>query len=135
MRGYGERNRAELLEDRVIQLRVMARRLWAALKARTGWEAEALFGHGEELRAADKAFDAAETIWERHHVTITPCRTILDPGGRTGMADAWPTQHEMYFGLWPDGSTRNVTRKQLLMMAGMDEDEEPAAPAGQEMPW
>lgn len=122
MRERADRSRAAALEDEVIRLRVLARRLWHALHARTGLEAEALFD-GEDLRIANRALDAALTVWDRQRITIVPIRTILDPGGALAASHSWPTQGEGYLGRWPDGSTRNLTRAQLLMMAGFDPDE------------
>lgn len=122
MRGVRERSEVERLDDQVIRLRIMARRLWNALRARSGLEAEALF-NDEELRVADIAFDAAETVWESQRISVVPCRTALDPAGAMSPLNGWPTQREMYLGRWPDGSTRNLTREQLLMMAGMDTSE------------
>ena len=119
MRGRGERTRVEELEDQLIMTRVMARRLWNALRARTGLEAEAIFT-AESMRIADPVFDAAETVWERQRIHIQPCRTVLDPGGQAGMSDAWPVQGDMYLATWPDGNTRNLTRDQVLMMGGVD---------------
>lgn len=121
MRGRAEQSRCEELENRLIRTQVMARRLWNSLRARTGLEATALFD-GDELRAADPAFDAAETIWDRERILIAPCRTVLDPGGAASPYVGWPTQGEMYVGTWPDGSTRNLTRAQVLMMGGQDPD-------------
>ena len=119
MRGQGDRTPREELENQLTLAKIMARRLWNALRARTGLEAETLFDR-DGLRIADPAFDAAEIVWERQRILVVPCRTALDPGGSDSMANAWPTQGEMYLGTWPDGNTRNLTRDQVLMMAGMD---------------
>lgn len=113
-----ELGRLRQIEMREIGARIMARRFWEALKARTGWEAEALFGT-DVLRIVDPTFDAVETVYERHRVTIVPCRSILDDASNFGF-DILPGQPEMYLGRWPDGSTRNLTRDQLLMMGGQD---------------
>lgn len=110
------------LEMRLAGAKVMARRLWAALKARTGLEAEALFAE-DALSIVDKAYDAAETLWDRHRVSIQPCRQVADSPPVPYADGVWAAQPEMYLGVWPDGSTRNVTREQLLMMGGRDPDE------------
>lgn len=123
MRGRGERNQVERLEDEVIRLKLLARRLWDVLRKRTGGEIDALFGDLDlsERRAVDRVFDAVETVWEKHKVLIEPCRLVLDSGGDLGWGSpAWPTQGECYLGRWPDGSTRNLTRDQVLMMGGQD---------------
>lgn len=135
MRGRGERSKVEELEDQVIRLRVLARRLWRTLSARTGLEAEALFDHDHDaMRVADPVYDAAETVWDRQRILIVPCRVILDPGGRASLLNGWPTQDEMYLVRWPDGSTRNLTRAQVLMMGGQDPDEG-SPPPEREMPF
>lgn len=94
----------------------MAQRLWRTLKARTGWEAEALFDDPEVLRIVDPFFDAVDAIWRAHRVLVEPCRQILDPNPVT----LAPVQGEMYLGVWPDGSKRNLTRDQVLMMGGQE---------------
>lgn len=119
MRGRAERTDAQVLEEQLIAARVFARRLWLALKARSGLEAEALFA-GDELRAADRVFDAVETIWERQRIAVVPCRRLADPSIGMSFMHAGPGPIEMYLGRWPDGTSRNLTRDQVLMMGGQD---------------
>lgn len=129
MRGRGERDRVEVLEDQVASLKVLARRLWDSLRVRTGGEVDALLGDLDRdwRRAVDRLWDAVETVWDRHQVAIEPCRMVLDRRC-AGLPTDWPIQHEMYLGRWPDGTTRNLTRDQVLMMGGQDLDPTESGP-------
>lgn len=131
MRGRGDRTHIEELENQLAITRVMARRLWDTLRQRNAEAAWAAYvgaklnREDEELRVMDVVFEAAERIFDSKRIAILPCRTILDPGGAptefSGLA--WPAQSEMYLGRWPDGTERNLTRDQVMMMAGMDPPE------------
>lgn len=106
------------LEYDLVAAQGLARKLWNALKARKGleWDAfdvAAFFG-ADGARAVDIVFEAAQQIWAAHHVFIEPCSRILD--GQIEGRD--------FIGLWPDGSFRNLSRAQVLMMAGMDAEGE-----------
>ncbi|MEE8612248.1 MAG: hypothetical protein V3V60_15830 [Sphingomonas aquatilis] len=127
-----QRPRADVLEDQLIAAKFMARRLFQALAVRVDVALDVLFDgigagnrfvplHGDLQRAIDVAYDAAETVWERHRIRVTPVRRILD-GGPYGSMNAGPPQDEGYIVTFPNGGTQNVTRAQLLMMAGMDAD-------------
>jgi hypothetical protein len=49
---------------------------------------------------------------------------------------AGPDQAAMYLGYWLDGSTRNLTREQVLMMGGQEiADGPPPADADHEVPF
>ncbi|RHW17210.1 hypothetical protein D1610_11720 [Sphingomonas gilva] len=102
--------RALRAEDQLVGAKVLARKMWRTLKARTGWEAEAMFKL-QALKLLDATYDAAEAVWEQHRIYVEPCRRILTDQG------------EMYLGHWPDGTTRNLTRAQLLMMGGQPMEE------------
>ncbi len=113
------------LEDQLTISRVMARRLWLTLRRRLDGDAvralldveEALSEEGR--RTIDAAFDAARLLWERKRILVEPCRVILEPKPFASWG-AGPDQGEMYVATLPDGSSQNVSRDQLLMMAGMD---------------
>ena len=129
-RARAERAEKELetlrgIEGREISARIMARRFWRALSARKGWEAEALFTH-EILRIVDPAFDAAMTVWERHRVHVEPCRRGFDETFYGWLPSDGAYRPDAYLGIWPDGSKRNLTRDQLMMMGGLDPEAEDA---------
>lgn len=116
-----DRTRHEL-ENELAIARIFARKLWQALHARSGLEIEHFELPYEATRMADPAYDAAEIIWKRHRIVIEPCRRILDRKTYGFSSNNAPDQAEMYIGAWPDGDRRNLTRAQVLMMAGMDAD-------------
>ena len=107
------------LESQVVAAKVVARRLWAALSVRVGFALDVLLEEYDSLlrRVVDVEFDAAQIVWERHRIVVVPCRVVIDP----------QEQHRDFFARYPNGEGRNVSRDQLLMMAGMDPSD--AAPA------
>lgn len=108
------RARIAELEGQVIVAKIMARRFWAILSARVDLATRMLFAdelYPDARRVIDLAFDAAEIVWERHRITVVPARIILDD------------QPEAYLARYPGGESRNISREQLLMMAGMDADQ------------
>lgn len=122
MRGRGDRTPREELENQVVILRIYARRLWDALRQRNAEAAlEVYFNANHEgARVIDPMYDAAERIYDQKRIFVVPCRTVLDYSAPFSMNAGWAAPLEMYLGRWPDGSTRNLTRDQVLMMAGMD---------------
>jgi hypothetical protein len=102
------------LEWKLINAEGFARKLWAALKARRGEEWDAFdvagFFGSDGARVVDAAFEAAEKVWEKSRISIYPCSRILD--GQEEGRD--------FIAVLPDGELRNLSRQQLLMMAGMD---------------
>lgn len=114
--------RATELENQLMVAKLMARHLWTVLAARIDQATAVLFADGvsaDARRVIDVAFDAAEIVWERHRILVEPCRRVLDQRV-VGVLVPIPAQAEMYLARYPGGEVRNVTRDQLLMMAGMD---------------
>ena len=109
----------QLQVDQVTPLRALARALWLALREHNRGAPLAVFldAKDSDPSPGPDVYRAIEAVFIRHHVLIVPCRVILDP---VTSPNAWPTQSEAYLGRWPDGSTRNLSRDQVLMMAGMD---------------
>ena len=122
--------RAEQLEGELIVMKLFARRLWQTLATRAGPAMLATFESGlaeHHQRVVDVAYDAAETVWERHKILVEPCRRVFGydvAGVQTGGGfPGYPDQGEMYLAKYPGGDERTVTRAQLLMMAGFDPEE------------
>lgn len=112
------------LENQLVIAKIMARRCWTALTRRVGREAMDVLAEdltADACRIVDVAFDAAQIIWERHRILVEPCRRVLD-APKPHLDMNWPTQPEAYLAHLPGGETRNLSRAQLLMMAGMDAD-------------
>lgn len=115
--------RVHELENQVVVAKLWARRLWAALSARTGHSLQAFLDatvdgfSGEHRRVLDVDIDAAEIVWERHRVTVVPCRVLIEAQERI--------QH--FIVRYPSGESKNINRDQLLWMAGMDPSEAPEA--------
>ncbi|WP_242095470.1 hypothetical protein [Sphingomonas sp. CROZ-RG-20F-R02-07] len=116
--------RIEELENQLVIAKVLARRFWRALASRVDRASAVLFAESlshEALTVVDSAFDAAEIVWNRQRILVEPVRRLLDaPSAR--IDHNWPVQDEAYLARLPNGETRNLTRAQLLMMAGMDAD-------------
>lgn len=83
----------------------LARRLWAALKAREGDILRDFLSH-EALEIVDPAYRAAAILFTRG-IFIEPCRRLLS------------TQAVVYLATWPDGTTRNLAEADLLTLAGI----------------
>lgn len=118
------RSRVADLENQVTLAKILARRFWRVLATRVDMATQVLFVHDlspESRRVVDVAFDAAEIVWQNHRVVVEPCRRLLDPPSN-GMPWDWPTQDEMFVARYPGGETKNISRDQLMMMAGMDID-------------
>jgi hypothetical protein len=112
------------LEGQITVAKIMARRFWRVLATSVDVAAQALFVddlQDDARRVVDVAFDAAQIVWAKHRVLVQPCRRLLDQPC-VWTAWSWPSQDEMYLATYPGGDVRNLSRGQLLMMAGMDED-------------
>lgn len=83
----------------------LARKLWAALKAREG-SALAEFLLHDAMEIIDPTYQAAAILFARG-IYVEPCRRLI------------PTQPLVYLATWPGGVSRNLSETDLLEMAGI----------------
>lgn len=83
----------------------LARRLWAALKAREGDYLATFLSH-DAMEILDPTYQAAAVLFGRG-IYVEPCRRLL------------PAQPVVYLASWPDGSSRNLSKADLLNLAGI----------------
>lgn len=93
--------------------RNLARRLFAALRARVGDEMMTLLEpmEREQRVIADATFDAADRLWRARQIYV-------EPQGRSAKAGAWELP-PLYLIIYPDGTQRHVDEASLLAMAGI----------------
>ena len=99
----------QLSADAIIA-RDMARRLFAALKARTGAEVDAFLDHSAK-EIVDPAYDAADRLYRKS-------RIYVEPLSRGFFSDLF-SDRRVYLVAYPDGTQRHVTEPELLAMAGV----------------
>lgn len=101
------------IEDELMLTRQVAARLWRLLERR---DCAAIFdfvgeAYPDARAAADRTFEAAMLLLDRHGIVVEPCRQLLDR-----QRDA----ARQYVLKRPNGDTEIVEEQQLLMMAGFD---------------
>lgn len=85
--------------------KILARKLWAALKAREGaYLVEFLSLDAMEI--IDPTYRAAAILFARG-IYVEPCRRLI------------PTHPVIYLATWPDGGQRHVSAAELLNLAGI----------------
>jgi hypothetical protein len=89
-----------------IIVKYLARRLWAALKARDGGEAIRDFLSQDAMEILDPTYQAAAILLGRG-IYVEPCRRLI------------PGQPLVYLATWPGGASRNITEAELLELAGL----------------
>lgn len=88
--------------------KLLARKLWAALKARDG-DGLAAFLSQDAMEIIDPAYRAAAILLQRG-IYVQPCRRLI------------PTQPVAYLATWPDHGSRNLSERELLDLAGIPGD-------------
>lgn len=85
--------------------KLLARKLWAALKAREGAYLSEFLSH-DAMEIIDPAYRAAAILFARG-IYVEPCRRLI------------PTQPLVYLATWPGSVSRNLSETELLELAGM----------------
>lgn len=85
--------------------KMLARKLWAALKAREGACLEQFLSH-DAMVIVDASYQAAAILLSRG-IYVEPCRRLI------------PTQPVVYLATWPGGVSRNLSEPELLALAGI----------------
>lgn len=83
----------------------LARKLWAALKAREGEYLSEFLSH-DAMEILDPTYQAAAILFARG-IYVEPCRRLI------------PTQPLVYLATWPGGVSCNLSEPDLLEMAGI----------------
>ena len=105
-----EADPARELSADAIMARQMARRLFAALKARTGSDCDMFLDHSAN-EIVDPAYDAADRLYRKSRIYVEP----VPRGFFASLFD----EPAAYLVAYPDGTQRNVTEAELLAMAGV----------------
>lgn len=100
----------ELSADAIIA-RHMARRLFAALKARAGSEVMTFLDHSAK-EIVDPAYDAADRLYRKS-------RIYVEPVSRGFFASLFE-EPALYLVVYPDGTQRHLAEAELLAMAGVE---------------